>query len=108
MTNSETRQLLTTLRRIPDDVILSMATREYDMNSCIACVCGWALHEDSLRTVGAVTASAQPIIPQCVDRFGGAEQEWINIFGGAARPYYLPNIETAFTLRVAEAVEDAA
>lgn len=64
---------LKTLKKIPDDIVLSMATREFNMVNPCTCICGWALREaimqngeedDICGVIGAVS------------RFGGTYQEW--------------------------------
>ena|SRR6185503_3398691 len=98
---------LTTLRRIPDDVILSMATREFQMYDPPSCICGWAMREDLLAATGSQGGGHSGPV-RCAARFGGTEQEWGAIFGGVTDTYgVLPRIEMAFVRRVDEAVQRA-
>lgn len=108
---------LTTLRRIPDEVILDMATREFQMFSARSCVCGWALRGGlSLlngKTPDEFDVNGNPAAMAA--RFGGTDEEWRAIFigvtAGCGTPGCgvcraagkLPDIELAFVHRVAEA-----
>lgn len=107
---------LKTLRRIPDDIILSMGVREFHMDDATTCICGWALREgmskvlnetaDELNHYDAPAPSGE-IMPgtpsRCVAMFGGDHRSWHNIFIGVTNSQ-LPAIELAFVVRMDEAV----
>jgi hypothetical protein len=120
---------LTTLRRIPDEIILEMATREFVMGSAPSCLCGWALLED-LAALQAkpldelvdnragddpsftnhdlfYNSSNAGAMQRMIDAFGGTKREWDAVFLGVCRAPELRLIELAFTLRVEEAVNNA-
>lgn len=106
---------LKTLRRIPDDIILSMATRNFDMLVPNVCLCGWAWREAldhaskekrAALTVGDDTAMRFDSVwcytdNGCRKAFGGTSAEWSSIYGDAD----MPVVETAFTVRLEEAVK---
>lgn len=96
------RPYLTTLRRIPPEVRQSMATREFDMISPWACVCGWAIRDAVLAATGEDTHRYNS--ERCAARFGGTYAEWEAIFCDVCYVTTLPAIETAFTIAVAETV----
>ena len=96
---------LNLLRRIPDDVIRSMATREYDMDDAMRCVCGWAVRDDLLRAIGRDDEWLYNPVGRCVDAFGGSLDEWDDIYHGVLNPERIPDIEKAFVQRLDEAVE---
>jgi hypothetical protein len=103
-----TAQYLTTLRRIPDDIILSIASRAIQPAEGEACICGWAVREAIGRAVDldaeAVDPYAEPgsgVVSGCIDRFGGNEDEWGGVFGGIVSRQDL--VEDAFVTRVMEA-----
>lgn len=102
--DTDVQRYLTTLRRIPKEVRLSMATREYDMNDPATCVCGWAIRDELLRAVGSENESHGFVQNECAERFGGEVESWDAIFDGVCYPERLPLIEEAFTLAVMEAV----
>ena len=105
---------LDTLMRIPDDVILAMGTREFDMWEPSECVCGWALREGLARAPGYASVNADDVnqyrladgtrfvggtVDRCVGVFGGRYAEWNTIFGDAVdRP---DAVELAFVKRFA-------
>lgn len=104
---------LKTLRRVPDDVILATASREFDMGDATTCICGWVLRESLARMTNKraddvdqydYLPSEYGTVPRCVSRFGGGEEEWTNIFDGVGDARF-PAIELAFVDRVLEAVE---
>jgi hypothetical protein len=104
------RPFLKTLRRIPEDVRLSMATRHFDMWHPSACVCGWAIR-DALAAAGEKlpvknASLALPSDEMCHLRFGGGRMEWDSIFCGVVDRDRLPLIEEAFTVAVMEAIEN--
>jgi hypothetical protein len=103
---STTADYLKTLRRIPDDVILSVATRDLELDHAQTCLCGWAVREAIARASGIADADMVEVFGitwKCQDAFGGSSDEWADIFwgvvGGPAS-----EIECAFVERVLEAV----
>lgn len=102
-----TAQYLETLRRIPDDIVLSMAARPIEPWRFDQCICGWAAREAKARTlnVDATETEAYLADRDCTAAFGGEPREWADIFGGivttAGRLDEM--VEEAFTLRVMEA-----
>lgn len=103
---STARTYLKTLRRIPDDIVLSMATREINPYDNATCVCGWAIREAIARTVGADAANVTaPMFAdaRCAERFGGSDDEWFHLFDNIQ---YEPEVvESAFARRVMEAAK---
>lgn len=101
---------LRTLRRIPDDVVLAMATVKYTMGEGACCVVGWAVRQDLLAATGEDDAWMFGAIPRAVERFGGTYDEWNDIFSGVCYDetrkahMSLPEIELAFVQRIDEAV----
>lgn len=122
------RGYLKTLRRIPDNIVLSLATRNFEMTNPASCLTGWALRE----AVGALRGQPAEDVPgnqylweSCSEQFGGTDDEWRRIFdgvccagdsekknsagycmgcGGGDTHGHLPLIEEAFARRVAECV----
>ena len=119
-------QYLTTLRRLPDDVVLEVAGHELDLVDSYACLCGWALRAvmAKLQRVSIDTWSSYRMedyeayrdargldagVPELLsEKVGGTREEWSNIFDGVICDLALPDIEFAWTIRVAEAVEATA
>jgi hypothetical protein len=107
--NSENvAKVLRTLRRIPDDVILTMATRQFFMGDPDECVVGWAI-----RDMGLPQKSYDE--HEAVTAFGGTYDEWRDVYIGVCyfmprgwdrRPCF-PEIELAFVQRVDEAVKNS-
>lgn len=132
MKRSDWLPYLKTLRRIPDEIILDMGTREFEMGSSSACVCGWALraalapilslapHRIAPEWDGSAYSSCQVddprlemygVVERCVNFWGGTHDEWYALFTGVIPPYNglplrgrLPEIERAFVERLNEAV----
>lgn len=122
MTRKDWFPFLKTLRRLPDDVVLDMATREFAMHSEDACLCGWALRASLSRLDGKAPEEFSGddwddpnTDTEIVRLFGGTPDEWRDIYVGVTEKsdnmwdYYvgrrgkLPEIERAFIERVAEA-----
>ena len=112
----EARPYLDTLRRIPADVRLSMATRELHVSSRSSCVCGWAIREAVARTTERDAGDVprdDPAVPVDFSSastmkklYGGSYEEWDDIYWlstdySASSSY----IEEAFLIAVAEAAE---
>lgn len=100
---------LKTLRRIPKDVRLSMATREFWMFVGWACVCGWAVRDAVLAATGeesvhpAIVGHEGDWLGATRKTFGGTRREWQRIYSGVCDDKTAPAIETAFTIAVMEA-----
>lgn len=134
MTRANWFLYLKTLRRIPDEIILDMGTRAFDMKEPTTCVCGWALRIAIAPILGRTAEMIDPewdgsrhtTIPvpdsrliedgvtlRCGKFWGGVE-EWEAVFNGVLpfdgeNPYsgHLPEIERAFVERLDEAVRRA-
>lgn len=122
MKRSDYAPFLKTLRRIPAEVRLALATREFAMYDGVACLCGRAVREDICAVAGMDFGDEiDPVrfgdgrdgllfgvVDGCMNRFGGTRREWDAIFHGVTC-FDLPFIETAFietafTVALAEAV----
>ena len=119
MSTPEYLPYLETLRRLPDDVVLDMATREFDMVWGHLCLCGWAMRAALSRAngkapdeFGAVDVGSP--VHGLVEKFGGTVAEWSAIYWGVTpvmeSTYYddplsghIMDIELAFVYRVEEA-----
>lgn len=95
-----------TLDRIPDDIVLAIATRLSDetMIDGDMCICGWAIREAVAREVqkDAVDVSWRDygaVRRECVERFGGTYGEWNDIFLGVCNDER-PLIEAALMDRI--------
>lgn len=98
-----------TLRRVPDDIILAVATRPIDIANHAGCVCAWIAREqiatvlqqdadsDAVR-FGRRTAQSTPL-----DAWGGEYGEWIAINGAYGTLENADALEDAFVARVMEA-----
>jgi hypothetical protein len=104
---------LTTLRRLPDDVVLDIATRDLDLWRPCRCVCGWAVRAGLARSSGdwteertgdAVLTGRISVLSAMEQMYGGTLDEWQEVFVGVVQPLQLPLIEHAFVLRLDEAV----
>lgn len=103
---------LKTLRRLPDEVVLDMATREFDMDAYDHCLCGWAIRGALSYMDGCtpeevdsdvVAGQGNGSVPRgLAERYGGEVEAWKTIFVGV-QGARLPTIERAFVERVAEA-----
>jgi hypothetical protein len=104
---------LKTLRRLPDDVVLDMATREFEMGLGDTCVCGWALRAglslangetpDEVQLFGGPSLRDTAVTEDLAKEFGGQRGEWEDIWDGVCMGD-LPDIELAFAIRLDEAV----
>lgn len=100
------KEMLDTLRLIPDDVVLAMATRDIEPSNTFRCVCAWAARElysklegtDADNNVGEIF-----LIGYLGDQLGG---NWLNINGAFADPDMVAALENAFTDRVSEIVPE--
>lgn len=98
---------LDTLRLVPDDIILSMATRPISLDDAYECVCGWAAREIVARDRNLDAADQGTrkcyVIGVLEDRLGGENHEWSRINGAGYGPTEKA-LERAFVERVLEAV----
>lgn len=102
----EVLSFLQTLRRLPDDVVLDMATREFQMGEPDTCVCGWAIRHALARRldVAPEDVNGDTVSVHSEEKlYGGTWQEWYSIFQGVCGDVDLPLIELAFVIRVDEA-----
>lgn len=96
---------LETLRRIPDDIVLSVMTRDLVLSEPRRCLCGWAVRE----SIGRATNRDAENVPtgfvpvQVSSAFGGTYDEWEAIYYGVCGRN-APYIERALALRIEEAV----
>jgi hypothetical protein len=116
-------QYLTTLRRIPKDIVLATATRELEMDNGRACLVAWAVREQLAAFVGVAAEHVDPfgtvagpwpygVIGQGQCEwfpdgkahllFGGTRREWRRLYENAAYDKRVPLIERAFVQRVSE------
>jgi hypothetical protein len=110
--NSNVEKYLTTLRRVPDDVILAIGAREIVPDKGDVCVCGWAVREQLARIAqtdaeeqdafdwGAEPFTAWSPADRAPVLFGGNPETWRALYDRAP---YDRDVEEAFTLRVMEA-----
>lgn len=103
---TESAQFLTTLRRIPDDVILSMATRPIDLRNAYECVCGWAAREAVARERGVSADEFRDtwVVPDLIRLMGGDQREWSRVNGAVENYESGDALEDAFVERVLECV----
>ncbi len=100
---------LETLRRVPDNIVLSVASREIDPLNPRTCLCGWFVAESiglmlNVASDDVYSRNGLPwIVAECSERFGGGWGEWNDIFSGIANAVTYPPIELAFVERVQEA-----
>ena len=106
--NSDYLPYLKTLRRIPDDIVLAIASREIDVNNRDTCICGWALRENIARSLDKAADDVEnpswSTSVACADAFGGYVDEWSDVFLGVMDTPTVSLIEAAFVERVLEAV----
>ncbi|MFI5230735.1 MAG: hypothetical protein ACHQWU_16810 [Gemmatimonadales bacterium] len=102
---------LATLRRVPDDIMLAVGSRDFALSTTERCVCGWVVREAIAKlTATPDAAEVSPyrnavcanVIDGCKKLFGYDGYEWDFLFQGVLSEA-LPAIEEAFTLRVMEA-----
>ena len=96
---------LETLRRIPDDIVLSMMTLDLVLEEPSRCLCGWAVRESIARATNreASFVATEFVPEQVVREFGGTYDEWDAIYYGVCGKN-APYIERALALRIEEAV----
>jgi hypothetical protein len=123
-----TRKYLKTLKRIPDDVVLSVASRNLKLDDGNYCLVGTAVKEMLISMVGTApkkfdTEVDSINVPELASLlFGGTKSEWEDVFTGVIDTHplgiwekgYDPKhpdmtrsqyIELAFLKRVAQAAE---
>jgi hypothetical protein len=100
---------LRTLRRIPDDIILSMATRPISVEEAFECVCAWAAQEivADERNITPKKHMGISITGTLYDRCGGTPAEWNAINHAHLYPGEPELLERAFVERVLEACANA-
>lgn len=94
--------------RIPDAIVLSVATRDYNEMDPHRCLCGWALREQIALASGVDADSVVPdpgtVVQRCAAAFGGEWVEWATVFSGVT-DHHAPAIEAAWVNRIEEALE---
>jgi len=112
------------LKRVPDDVMLAVATRDLDVDMPPRCVCGWVLREAVARLVGKdagqvrIVTAVKKALPEykssgvddafvpdaCARLYGGEVDAWEGLFWNITGADHYA-IESAFVQRVAEAAQ---
>lgn len=104
--------------RVPDDVVIAAAGHDTEMGNPFACLVGWVVREHIARLTDtpilrpddvALTREEMMQVRDPVDTavkaFGGRPDDWANVFYGVCHKMtWLPPIETAWTLRLLQAV----
>lgn len=99
-----------TLRRVPDDIILAVGSREIDMGDGNTCVCGWVIREHIARLTAAAPESIDAYANygtdgnprrKCTDAFGGTDEEWSRVY--LAPSWKIADLEIALAQRIKEA-----
>ena len=104
--SAEAKPYLDTFRRIPAEPFLRLCTREFEMLSSVACVCGWAIREALSNSVPAENISpVDGITIPLSKHYGGSPAEWQDIYYSVMQSERLDDIEEAFTARWIEAAE---
>lgn len=103
------RRVLRTLRRIPVDIRLELATREFDMFDGQKCLVGTAVRAGLARAQNPATEdvnsdSVYDDPNEAVKLFGGTERRWGEIYSGVMEPDTFPIIERAFTNALLETI----
>jgi hypothetical protein len=103
--NRNVRTYLNTLRRLPDDVILSTATRDIDVNVTFRCVCGWTAREIQAREQNCDAGEAfnGSLVKTLMRTAGGRFAEWQRVNHAFCDQQTAVALEEAFTRRVMEA-----
>jgi hypothetical protein len=106
MTNAKVQRYLTTLRRVPDDVILATATRPVDLADPFGCLVAWVSYEGHARDMkcdaGERPAQAIYSIGWLVEHYDDFDG-WMAINHAFHAARTAAALEDAFTLRVMEA-----
>lgn len=109
---------LQTLRRVPDDVILAVATRDIELGQGQSCLVGWVVREhlaailqqpaDDINAYGDGDDEDEDWTPweRAAKLFGGTLREWCNLYTDveAWEDEARAATEIAFVDRVLEAV----
>jgi hypothetical protein len=105
------KQFLSTLRKVPDDIVLSTAARELDLGDEQSCLCGTFMREclvkmrdEEFSKVNVSNDAGLDVPASCAFLFGGEQEDWEDIFTGVIDENDAPLIEEAFMTRVFEAV----
>jgi hypothetical protein len=107
--------ILATLRRIPDAIILDMATRRIDLFFSRSCICGWAMQAtfnaptdyDAWYLTHALSVrSRDEYFLRLVETYGGTPKQWYTLYRGIMDKTAI--VEAAFMDRVLEAVDNSA
>jgi hypothetical protein len=114
------QRALTTLKRVPDDIVLATASRDIELHSGNSCLVGTFVREKfvqmSTLDFEHTDANSAPnmgatyycdVQKNAAELFGGTEKEWDFIFSGVVTPHLHGPIELAFVKRVDLAVKRA-
>lgn len=113
-------------KSLPAEVILDMATRDFNMNHNRSCVCGWAfragidrlkdagfshladtLKQEHIGTTDDSYDHASDSKDGCVKLFNQAsEEDWDTVYNGVTEDDVLPIIELEFVRRLDRAVQE--
>lgn len=113
-------RVLNHLRRVPDNIILAVASRDLQLQRSDMCLCGWVVREALGQLLkmdpDKVDISGRLELPNgrelysnpedvCQEMFGGSADVWEEIYLGVTNEEYpaYADIERAFTNRVLEA-----
>lgn len=110
------------LDRVPDDIILSVGSREIMLESDASCLVGWVVREGIARIVNvdptdvhlrteqvaeAVDCSVDdPTFAVCTRMYGGNVDHWRELYFGVTYREELPDIERAFVNRIEDAINN--
>jgi hypothetical protein len=100
---------LDTFERIPDEIVLSLLTRDLNLDEPTQCVCGWVVRENLALAAGKdadeIDVDGENMPELCQKAFGGSQQEWYDIYYDVTDPERIPVIERALMIRVLEATQ---
>lgn len=102
-------EYLATFRRIPDEAVLAMAGKHFNMGDPYQCVCGWAFRVALAAEIPvAVTMTDEKhkwlsSAELCQHVYGGSSGEWHEIYFGVVDADVMPLVEQAFIMRLQEA-----
>jgi hypothetical protein len=108
-------RFLTTLQRIPDDVVRSISSHTFKFESCDFCICGWSIREVvarrdgvNIENVSTISEGVSSLMPFTMSRFfGGSEQEWRSIYIGVVHEPYAKFVRSAWNRRISDAILNA-
>lgn len=101
-------KMLETLRLVPDDVILAVATREIKLDSAFHCVCAYIAKElwSIEQNVDVEEVKFPATILEGLDKeLGGGEDAWYTINTAYITPEESEALELAFVDRLNECVQ---